>query len=1263
MLEPLLKAVRNREIISRFLALKGEIIEVVLTRRVRASLKVQKIEIQKKIHTRSVKLRQWSLKKAIVETVRASREQTKLMFGLAIRNATRSKYRSFLLIFGILLTVALETGIVISVDTLYDDFIFDHRNQNFTDITVNPKEWITLDELQSLAKSVQRVPGVSKASPVYYILANAFLDVEVSDKVLVYGINPKSHPDFTHLKVIEGEREVSGYTVMISEKLQDAVNAEIGTPIPISDYPNLNISEITVGGIISDEPYFGNKLLHSFILVDIEVLYNIIPKDQRNLVLSYEIDVSVDNLIKIKQAKENIQDLVGFSSIVIIEKAITEIEAQGILAYQTAMNLVILASFLVEFLFITNVLAIAIKDRSKEFGILRAVGINSGQLIILIALEILFYAIIGSIFGILGGIGFSTFLIGIIDSFYVGVEIQVISIHPSSLTAAFLSGIIVSLISGLYPIFLALNIPVVQNIHSKMRTAKSTDILSNWRYSVVSGILLSITGFFLQFFVGPTRFLDFSILSVHFLVVILIFVGTVLLEIGILVFLPKIGMKLLFYFGIITRIISMRNIAREFQKSLFTILTTALALAFIIVTGLTSAAVIASVPDYFESQWGNIDLFAETRDTFPLATNFTQELDRRHDIKKSSYIQEARTEIEGRNGYVFGVDPSKYSYFAEHVVETRFEGVDTYNLLNTTTEQIFNTTSGELIKTINITHGLISHRLYQRLQPQIPLGSNITISTSTNTTANITLSAIIKGNVFLNNGEYLYITSERFQEFFSSELAKWFVCDVQGEAEYAQVSLENAYPELKEVIAITFYKELIEDSLVFQTAIFQVLFVQSLILAAMAQFVCILISTLRMEREMGIMRSLGLHKRSIFGIFMSESTALGLSAVIIGLIDGLLGAILLAWYISRSIPVSIQFPLDRVILWMIFSFMVTLVSTILPSYRSSQKNIIATISGRPMAKIYIEKPFKPFSSFYSPPLPPHLDREYMDLSDQTSLWSFLRERKVQIQTSFLILLAIVTLNYIFEVDMVIRGLIPADIIWRELLNGLLGLLNPEEEIIFIYDTTFLQINPLLFFVGLATVGPISYYISNDAMPNNMIKNVIRSVILGVVSIIICFYLFVLLLFLFFFFISSLISTGVNYELALIANLILMLVLLVFVFLIGTLLFQRIWAFLILQGSNPNLGLRDQIMWTRKSAPSGQFGFILLVFLHISLQALFFLNTIPLEDEFHRPPRSVSSDPILFLVLSGFEVGFFLLLIVYQLVQFRKQRNLFSTVFH
>ena len=54
-----------------------------------------------------------------------------------IRNIQRNKLRSLLLILGVSLTVALQIGIAISVDSLIYDFEQQQRNHNYTDLTVH----------------------------------------------------------------------------------------------------------------------------------------------------------------------------------------------------------------------------------------------------------------------------------------------------------------------------------------------------------------------------------------------------------------------------------------------------------------------------------------------------------------------------------------------------------------------------------------------------------------------------------------------------------------------------------------------------------------------------------------------------------------------------------------------------------------------------------------------------------------------------------------------------------------------------------------------------------------------------------------------------------------------------------------------------------------------------------------------------------------------------------------------------------------------
>ncbi|PWI47760.1 hypothetical protein CEE45_10285 [Candidatus Heimdallarchaeota archaeon B3_Heim] len=862
------------------------------------------------------------------------------MLKLAFRNVFRSKQRSFLLIFGITVTLALEMAVIVTVDTIYADFLFDNRNQNYSDISVHPKKWVSLAELQNLTSKVHSVPGVQKASEVYYISADVIQnETGYPVNALIYGVNFHSHPDVPILNVTEGFRTGVGRTIIISQTVKDFMGLSLGETIELPQLPEIGFkgAELIVGGIFSAPPFFGNREAFAVILIDINTMLDLFEITPEIDSLNMRIDVTTRDFIEIRKISENIKDFLGPEYDVFVGKEISELQVLGIKAYSIAMNIVILASLLVEFLFTTNILTIAVRERQKEYGILRTVGISTKQVFLLLFYEILVYSVIGGILGVIVGISFSNLLVGVIDQFYPSLDFQAVLINPASVITVFLSGILVAFFSGIFPLYLIIREPIIQNIHSKIRTAKKSSLPEYWRYTVIIGIVLAFTGYFLSNFSSTTQFLDFSLFSIQFMTIVLIFAGTLFVEAGLLFFLPKAGELFFKTFKVRLGLISMRNIAREFQRSFFTIMTSSIALTFIILVGVVSSTIIASVPQYYQGQWGNVDLVVKANDPGQ-AINFSESLLANERIKQVAYVQEIRTEISESNGYVYGVDPTQYSIFAENVYDSILD-VPSFQFLET------NTSAPSII------NSLISEDLYRAINK--PMGSNISMKTSSNNTVNIRIAAIIKGNIFLGNGRYLYIGTSYFQELFNSSLAQLFVCDVIEGFSLSETegNLSLTYPFLKEVIGIGHYGKIIENSLIFQANLFQILFFETFILAGIAQFVGVLMSTLQMEREMGIMRSMGLSKWGVFTIFLVESVTLGITALFFGFFDGLFSALLLVWYISLSIPITLNFPLDHVALWLFVSFLFTIASTIIPAYKSSQKEVVATISARPIRSL------------------------------------------------------------------------------------------------------------------------------------------------------------------------------------------------------------------------------------------------------------------------------------------------------------------------
>ncbi|MHA2156707.1 MAG: ABC transporter permease [Candidatus Hodarchaeales archaeon] len=861
------------------------------------------------------------------------------MLRLALRNIKRSRWRTSLLIFGILITIALETGIVVTIDTVFEDFLYDNRNQNYTDITVNPKTGLDIDSLKELAKVVNSVQGVKKSSEVFYISSDLIQNQSGGlIDILVYGINSKTHPDYPSLNILDGSPIIDEKTVLISEPFKETLDIHMGETLVLDERPEIgfNGAELVIGGIFSIPPFFGNREGQFIILVPIDTLISSFQAENLFSSLRSKIDVKVDNLLRIESIADGIIDTLGPNYNVYVEKEISELQSLAITAYTSAINLIILASLLMEFLFLTNILTIVIRDRRKEYGILRTIGISSKQLLTTIFYEILIYSIIGIILGLIIGIGFANLLVETLDWFYPSLDFQVFSIKSSSLAIIVTFGIFIALLAGLYPVYLALKVPVIRNIHFRMRSSESSLISNYWKYTIVFGTILIFSGFIFSLFTTPAKFLEFSIFSGHFLVIIYIFLGTLLIEAGFLVLLPKIGEKVLIFFDKVPRQISMRNISREFHKSLFTLISSSVAITFIILVAIISNVVILSVPQYYENQWGTIDLVVEANDNTPYPINFTDELVSNEMIKQASYIQETRLLIGSVSTNIYGVDPDQYAFFRE----------TTYDKISSEPSHVLLTENSPL--KIN---ALVSDVLFNSLN--IPLGDNISMQVSSFPPVNITIAAIIKGNAFLSNGRYLYLASDHFQRLFNTTTANLFICDVHDGLDIyeAQRNISSSYPNLSEVFGVNFYRDAIERSLKFQASLFQILFMQSFILAGLAQFVSIIISTINMEREIGIIRSMGLSRWGVFSIYLAESTTLGICSLIFGLLDGIFGAALLLWYLSDSIPIQLIIPVDQVLLWLAFSFVLTLISTIVPALRSSRNEIAATISARPVKRI------------------------------------------------------------------------------------------------------------------------------------------------------------------------------------------------------------------------------------------------------------------------------------------------------------------------
>ncbi len=860
-----------------------------------------------------------------------------MSFTLPFRNVTRSKVRTYLIIAAITISVGLQTGIAITIDSLYEDFIERQRGTNYTDIKIQPKYNSSIEAIKNLTMSIKSIKGVEHVGTVATFLVDpnsaglAGISTK-KEKILLYGLEPDSHPDYSHLKLASENYVLDPPNAIVSWSISNVVGGEgAELRLPRNDTLGFKGLNATVTGVLSDGSTFGNYIGYFFILIGLDYFVDLFTIEN----LDFHITMMVKDVTTINRLAKKIQDVAGVNYEVIREKSVREMDILAIQAYQAGMNLIIIASIIVEFLFITNTLSINIKDRAKEIGTLRAIGTSNLQLITFLSIEFLIYAGIASAFGILLGIVFSNVSVFILNINFSRLRIRVLSIKLSTLFTAYSTGIIITLISGLYPIVKAISLPVIQNIHWAIQRKKGKR--QYWPIFLILGISLTIIGILTRNTVGAGGFLEFQIFSWQFFAVWSIFLGIFLFETGLLHFLPKLG-KLMFWYRAMPRTIATRNIQRESQKSTLTVMVTGLALSFILIMGITSTALVEYVPEYFNNKFGRIEIIAETTDDAQLSLAFIDELvENNTNIESAAFMQQQRTKIEGVDGYVFGVEPDSFSYYIQELI-TAPTDPDLSKLLNSTERG-----------------AIISDELLSRIGANI--GEELSVQITSNSSINVKLTGITIANPFLQDGIYLFISSEVFQEFWMNNAANWFVMKTSPGSILTIVAsqIEGKYPSLREVIPIEYYARVIESSLKTTTVFFQLLVFYTFLLSGLAQFLSILMSILRMQREMGIMRSLGLSQNAVQSIFSIESILLGTTGIIIGIINGLIGSELLAWFISFSIPIRAELNIQIILLWSLISFAITIASSEITTRRTMDTIIADALSGESLFNLKSKK--------------------------------------------------------------------------------------------------------------------------------------------------------------------------------------------------------------------------------------------------------------------------------------------------------------------
>lgn len=311
--------------------------------------------------------------------------------GFVWKNLQRRRLRTLLTLCGIGMAIGAFVGLV-GFSRGFEQAWLRIYSSSGTDIAVIQGSFLSTSMSESDAQKLLALPAVAQAAPVIYNM----MDLTPEVNAVVYGWKANSY-EFDSLNILSGKRFRDGQPeVMLGNLLADDMKTTPGDTITIQGSP------FTVCGI-----YHADSALEADAII--------MPLDQLQKLGSLEGKVSTIH-VRLHPAPK------GISQDDYVKRAQAQIEAalpglRAVPAAERASNnqLVQMArastwgtsaiALLIGILGIANTMAMSVFERTREIGILRALGWKRGQVLALILFEAAALGFGGGFLGILIGCG------------------------------------------------------------------------------------------------------------------------------------------------------------------------------------------------------------------------------------------------------------------------------------------------------------------------------------------------------------------------------------------------------------------------------------------------------------------------------------------------------------------------------------------------------------------------------------------------------------------------------------------------------------------------------------------------------------------------------------------------------------------------------------------------------------------------------------------------------------------------------------------
>ncbi|MCM2419767.1 FtsX-like permease family protein [Streptomyces sp. RKAG293] len=579
-------------------------------------------------------------------------------------------------------------------------------------------------------------------------------------------------------------------------------------------------------------------------------------------------------------------------------------------------------SVLVGIFLIVNTFSMLVAQRTREIGLMRAIGSSRKQVNQSVLFEALLLGVVGSVLGIGGGIGLAVLLMKLMGKLGMHLNTSELTIKVATPIIGLSIGVIVTMLAALLPAWRAGKISPM----AAMRDAGTPADGKAGKIRASIGVVLTLAGAAALVAAGQAAKASegSSFLGLGVLLTLIGFVIVGPLLAGVIV--RALSAGTLRFFGPVGRLAE-RNALRNPRRTGATASALMIGLALVAGLSVVGSSMVASATDQLDKSVG-ADFILQTDNQQPISPALAKAI---HSAGHLAHV----TDYAGVNAKVTTPDgqsstkeltAASPSYADDLRVET-VQGKlgDAYN------DNAMSVGEGYAKD-----HG-------------IKVGSELTVAFIGGETAKLKVNVITSDDTTIDHGAmYMNIaTAKQYLpagKFPLNEIM--FAKATDGQAKEAAASLKEAvkdYPQLK-VRDQSDFKELIKSQVNQLLYMIYGLLGLAIIVAILGVVNTLALSVVERTREIGLMRAIGMSRRQLRRMVRLESVVIALFGALVGLGLGM-GWGISAQQLLASVGLGVlEIPWGTIIFVFIGSAFVGLVAALVPAFRAGRMNVLNAIA-------------------------------------------------------------------------------------------------------------------------------------------------------------------------------------------------------------------------------------------------------------------------------------------------------------------------------